>query len=236
MSRRIVVVGGGIVGTTIAYELQRAGAPTILVERDIEPQGASAFSFASLTAFDEPQRDAYLLKTHGMIAWRELAKVFGDDLGVHFAGELRWAESPQEGRHLTSLIERATNRGYPVRSISAQEITKREPASQARAVGSACFAPHDGQADPLRAIDVMRGSFADGGGTILVGRASLLVEELGITVRVGNDRAPSPEVIPGPRDDPGGSLHGRMASDASRRHAYRGSPTGLPFPIRRDGP
>ena len=75
MSRPIVVIGGGIVGTTIAYELQKAGAPTILVERDLEPQGASAFSFASLTAFDEPQRDAYLLKTHGMIAWRELAKV-----------------------------------------------------------------------------------------------------------------------------------------------------------------
>ena len=195
MSHPIVVIGGGIVGTTIAYELQRAGAPTILVERDLEPQGASAFSFASLSAFDEPQRDAYLLKTHGMIAWRELAKVFGDDLGAHFAGELRWAESAQEGRRLTTLIKRATSRGYPVRSISAQEITRREPASQARDVGSACFAPNDGQADPLRAIDVLRGSFADGGGTVLLGRASLMVEELGITVRVGADRVEASTVV-----------------------------------------
>ena len=195
MSRPIVVIGGGIVGTTIAYELQKAGAPTILVERDLEPQGASAFSFASLSAFDEPQRDAYLLKTHGMVAWRELTKVFGDDLGTQFAGELRWAESTQESRHLTSLIERATRRGYPVRPIPAQEITTREPASQAKDVGAACFAPNDGQVDPLQAIDVLRGSFVDGGGTILIGRASLTVEEWGITVRVGDDRVEAATVV-----------------------------------------
>ncbi len=195
MSRPIVVIGGGIVGTAIAHELQEADAPTILVERDIEPQGASAFSFASLSAFDEPQRDAYLLKTHGMIAWRELATAFGDDLGIRFPGELRWAESREAGLHLTSLIERATSRGYPVRSISAQEVTRREPSSQAKGVGAACFAPGDGQADPVRAIEVLRGAFADGGGTILIGRASLVVEESGITVRVGDDRVEASTVV-----------------------------------------
>ena len=56
MDRPVVVIGGGIVGTAIAHELRLSGAPTVLVERDIEPQGASAFSFASLTSFDEPQR------------------------------------------------------------------------------------------------------------------------------------------------------------------------------------
>ena len=36
MSRPIVVIGGGIVGTAIAYELQKADASTFLVERDVE--------------------------------------------------------------------------------------------------------------------------------------------------------------------------------------------------------
>jgi glycine/D-amino acid oxidase-like deaminating enzyme len=184
-----------MVGTAIAFELQRANAPTILVERDVDPQGASAFSFASLSAFDEPQRDAYLLKTHGMIAWRELEKAFGDDLGVRFPGELRWAESADGARHLTSMIRRATGRGYPVHSISAKEVTRREPGSETSDVGAACFAPNDGQAEPRRAIDVLRGAFTDGGGTILVGRASLMVEELGVTVRVGDDRIEASTVV-----------------------------------------
>ena len=86
MQNPVVVIGGGIVGTAIAYELQLAGATTILVERDIEPQGASAFSFASLSSFDEPQRDVYLLKNHGMIAWRQWAKPSARRLGVRFPG------------------------------------------------------------------------------------------------------------------------------------------------------
>lgn len=195
MNRPVVVIGGGIVGSAIAYELQKADAPTILVERDVEPQGASAFSFASLSAFDEPQRDAYLLKTHGMIAWRQWAKVFGDELGIFFPGELRWADSTQAGRALTSLIERARGRGHPVRSIAAEEITKYEPASRPTGASVACWAPDDGQADPLRAIDVLRGAFVGGGGTILVGRASLEIEESGITVRAGDDRVEASTVV-----------------------------------------
>jgi glycine/D-amino acid oxidase-like deaminating enzyme len=195
MNRPVVVVGGGIVGSAIAYELQGAGAPTILVERDIEPQGASAFSFASLTAFDEPQRDVYLLKTHGMVAWRQWAKVFGDELGVSFPGELRWAESTQAGGALTSLIERARGRGYPVRSIAAEEITTHEPSSRPTGASVASWAPDDGQADPLRAIDVLRGAFVESGGTILVGRASLEIEESGITVRAGDDRVEASTVV-----------------------------------------
>ena len=195
MNRPVVVIGGVIVGTAIAYELQLADAPTILVERDIEPQGASAFSFASLSAFDEPHRDVYLLKTHGMIAWRHWAKVFGDELGISFGGELRWAESKEAASHLTSLIERATSRGYPVRSISGEEVTKQEPASRPATASVACLAPDDGQADPVRAIDVLRGAFADRGGTILVGRASLMIEESGITVRVGEERVAASTVV-----------------------------------------
>src|SRR5687768_8437733 len=103
MENPVVVIGGGIVGASIAHELQLKGSGTVLIERDLAPQGASAFSFASISAFDETQRDVYLLKSHGMVAWRRWAKVYGDDLGVHFPGELRWAESSESGRFLTEL-------------------------------------------------------------------------------------------------------------------------------------
>ena len=53
LDRPIVVIGGGMVGTAIAHELQVQGAATMLVERDVEPQGASAFSFASLSSLEQ---------------------------------------------------------------------------------------------------------------------------------------------------------------------------------------
>ena len=45
MDGPVVVVGSGIVGVSIALELQERKAEVILVDRDIESQGAFAFSF-----------------------------------------------------------------------------------------------------------------------------------------------------------------------------------------------
>jgi glycine/D-amino acid oxidase-like deaminating enzyme len=195
MKHCVVVIGGGIVGTALAYELQLAQADTILVEQEIEPKRASAFSFGSLSALDEPQSDVYFLKAHGMIEWRRWAKMFGDELGVRFPGELRWAESKEAATHLLSLIERARSRGYPVRSISPGDVKKREPAGRALDVTVASFAPRDGQADPVNAINLLRGAFADSGGTILVGRASLMFDDSGVTVGVGGDRIEATTVV-----------------------------------------
>ena len=195
MDRPIVVVGGGIVGTSIAHELQHRDAPTVLIERDIEPQGASAFSFAALSSFDEPQRDVYLLKNHGLIAWRKWAKIYGDDLGVRFPGELRWAESAEAGRHLIELLQRAEGRGYPVRSIKGDEVKRLEPASAMRGSFTATLAPDDGQADPRKAIRTLTDAYRAAGGRLLTGRASLAVEESGMTVRVGEERVQASTVV-----------------------------------------
>ncbi|MDP9233972.1 MAG: FAD-binding oxidoreductase, partial [Actinomycetota bacterium] len=93
MTDPVVVIGGGIVGSAIAFELQRQGTATILVERNVDPHGASAFSFASLTAFDEPLRDVYLLKSAGMVGWRRWSKELGVGIGFRQEGEIRWAET-----------------------------------------------------------------------------------------------------------------------------------------------
>jgi glycine/D-amino acid oxidase-like deaminating enzyme len=195
VDRPVVVIGGGIVGTAIAHELQSGGATTVLVERDVQPQGASAFSFASLSAFDESQRDVYLLKMQGMIAWRQWTKVFGDELGVRFPGELRWAGARDSGRYLTEALERARSRGYPVHFISPEDVKKYEPASRQHGTWTATFAPDDGQANPLRAIGVLRSAYSEAGGTILIGRAGVTVEESAITVRVGDEQIQASIVV-----------------------------------------
>jgi glycine/D-amino acid oxidase-like deaminating enzyme len=191
----VVVIGGGIVGTAIAHELQLSGAATVLVERDVEPQGASAFSFASLTSFDEPQRDVYLLKNHGMIAWRQWAKVYGDQLGVRFPGEIRWAEAMDAGGFLTETLQRAERRGYPVRFITGEAVKKLEPASDFSGTFTATYAEEDGQVEPLRAIETLSTAFRELGGTLLIGRASLVIEESGVTVRIGDERIEASKVV-----------------------------------------
>ncbi|HET7482570.1 MAG TPA: FAD-dependent oxidoreductase [Actinomycetota bacterium] len=195
MKRPVVVVGGGIVGTAIAYTLRLGGVDTILVERDPEPQGASAFSFAALSAFDEPQRDFYLLKTHGLVTWRSWAKEFGESLGVTFTGETRWAESADSAAHLKTMIERALARGYGTHYATESQVLEQEPGARPKGLVTAAISPHDGQADPTKAIAVLRRAFNDAGGTTLVGRASIMIGDPDITVRVGEDRLEAATVV-----------------------------------------
>ena len=188
MTRPIVVIGGGIVGTAIAHELQSQGNPTVLVERDLAPQGASASSFASLTAFDESLRDVYLLRDKGMVGWRRWAKELGDELGVAFGGEIRWAASKEAASGLMTAAERAIARGYPVRYVNRDEVMRREPSTHPVDLVIATLAPYDGQVDPLRAIGVLRERFVASGGRLMLGRAALSVEDEQVTIRIGEER------------------------------------------------
>lgn len=195
MEGPIVVIGGGIVGTSIAFHLQERGAETILIERDVDPQGASAFSFASLTAFDEPLRDVYLLKSQGMVAWRKWSARFGETLGVRWDGEIRWAETPESAAKLRTQMDRAMSRGYPVRAITRSDVSNRLQGCRPKDVLTACLAPDDGQADPIAAIDVVGEAFTDLGGSIVVGKANLVFDGSGVQVRVGEDQVEPSAIV-----------------------------------------
>jgi len=190
-----VVIGAGIVGSAIAFELQDRGMDTILIDRDVEPQGVSAFSFASLSAFDEPSRDLYLLKSLGLLGWHNWAKRFEGDLGLTWDGETRWAETPDGAARLRTLYERAAGRGYPVKFLSPDQLSQHLPPSSPGEVLCATSASEDGQVDPVRAISVLRKAFVDVGGSILVGRAGLAFDEGGVKVRLGEKVIKASKVV-----------------------------------------
>ena len=190
-----VVIGGGIVGSAIAFELQDRGVDTLLIDRDVEPQGVSAFSFASLTALDETSRDFYLLKTLGLQGWHRWAKRFDNDLGLTWDGEIRWAETHDGAARLHTLYERASGRGYPIRLISSDQVRGRLPGASPGEIVAAFSAPDDGQVDPVRAIAALRREFVEAGGSTALGRAGLIFDAEAVNVRLGERVIQATKVI-----------------------------------------
>ncbi|HVL50843.1 MAG TPA: FAD-dependent oxidoreductase [Actinomycetota bacterium] len=194
MAGPVAVVGSGIVGSAIAWQLQALGAPTILVD-DPEPRGASYFSFASLTAMDEPLSEVYALKCLGMSHWRRWQKELGGDIGVRWDGEIRWAESSEGAAALREKVKRAKGRGYPVENISAPELIRRLPHSRPGPVLAASFAADDGQANARKAIARLRAAFEEAGGRLENGRARLRFDGDGVVVRIGSRELEASRVV-----------------------------------------
>ena len=190
MENPVAVLGGGIVGTAIAYTLSKHGVPCVLVERDYIPQGASACSFASVSAMDEPTIELYLLKCRGMDAWRIWDKELKLGAGYRREGEIRWAESATAAADLESIVVQARGRGYPVRSISESDLKRRIPEARPGRVLAASLALEDAVVEPLGAIKAARDRFKRNGGRCIHGRAAIGVVDDGLELVVHDDRIP----------------------------------------------
>lgn len=195
MANPTVVVGSGIVGSAIAWQLQDRGVQVVLVERDVRPRGASFGSFASLTAFDEPIGAVYALKCLGMSHWRRWQRELGDDIGLRWDGETRWAETNESAQLLQSMADRARYRGYPVKMLSKAELMEALPRIRPREVLAASHVGSDGQADPPVAIASLQDAFKEAGGTSLVGQVTLGFDDDEVYVRVDDQTLRAASVV-----------------------------------------
>src|SRR6266542_1327382 len=176
---RVVVVGGGIIGSAIAMHLAERGLRPLLVDEDRAGEAASARSFASLSAFGNDPVAYYELACAALASWSRWAKRRG--------GELRWAADPQQGRELAEQVERARSRGYPIVPVDETDLRQLLPAAEPGPVAAGCHAPWDGQVEPDLVVDACRAATQATGGRLLLGEpARVRLDDHGIRVEVGD--------------------------------------------------
>ena len=153
-AKRIVVVGAGIVGASIAYHLSRRKDVAVTVlERDEPCAGASGHSFAWLNSFGKDPVSYHHFNRRSMDIWDRFARRLGMDLDLHWGGELRWESTPERADALQQRIKQLQVWGYPIRIISRDEIRELEPGLSPGPVTTASFSEIDGRVDPLKVIE-----------------------------------------------------------------------------------
>jgi glycine/D-amino acid oxidase-like deaminating enzyme len=181
---RVVVIGGGILGSAIAMELAGRGLRPVLVDEDRPAQATSARSFASLSAFGADPVAYFELACAALVGWSRWAERLGD-VGYRRTGELRWATDPQAGRELAEQVERARARGYPIMPVDEPELRRLLPAADPGPVAAACYAPRDGQVEPDAVVAACRAATRMAGGRLLLGEpARIQLDDDGIRVEV----------------------------------------------------
>jgi glycine cleavage system T protein len=177
---RVVIIGGGVAGTSIAYHLTRLGWTDVLLVDRGELTSGSTFHSAGLVAQLRNSVSHTRMMMYGAELYPTLADETGVDPGWHQVGTLHLASSPYRMEALARQAGWAKSFGLPVEIVSTEEALERFPLIDASRVLGAQFVPTDGHIDPTGlTLSFAAGAKAAGARV----RTGVRVEE--ITVRDG---------------------------------------------------
>lgn len=145
---RVAVIGGGIVGASIAMHLAEGGASVAQFEKTAPAAGATRNSFAWLNAF-VADRHYQALRLASIAAYHRLDERLS--LGITWGGYLDWAGDAAEASTVADNAAQMAGTAYPTRSISAAEFAALNPHIAPGPVVAALFSALDGHIDPVHA-------------------------------------------------------------------------------------
>jgi glycine/D-amino acid oxidase-like deaminating enzyme len=143
---RVVVVGGGILGASIAMHLARRGTRVTLLESREPGAGATSKSFAWINPWaDDPDYRTLRLASIGL--WRALDAELG--LGVTWGGYVDWTDEAREVAGIESLAALLDGTPDAVLCLDATELARVSPALAPGEVKAAFLSSLDGHADAV---------------------------------------------------------------------------------------
>ncbi|MCW8375893.1 NAD(P)/FAD-dependent oxidoreductase [Streptomyces justiciae] len=123
---RVAVIGVGILGACVGWNLSRLGAEVVLIDAGQPGEGVTNWSFSWVNASNKTARKSYFdLNVAGMAAHCELAGIIGPDPWWHPSGHLRWAGDPAAQTRLLETTELLADWGYRVELSTGAEVRRR---------------------------------------------------------------------------------------------------------------
>jgi len=147
MPRKIAVVGGGVIGCSIAWHLaERDLGEIVLIERDRLGSGTTWHSAGNITWRPDLLHDATVLYAFETLA--RLTAETGQDTGWLRTGRLFLAHGGSAIARLEGYQEKATQRGIGSRMLNGAEAAGFHPLLAGRAIAAAWFNPLSGRVNP----------------------------------------------------------------------------------------
>lgn len=181
-SAEVVIIGGGVMGMSIAWHLAEQGVRDIVVIEQSEfGSGSSAKPLGGVRAnFSDPLN--VLFGQRSLNEFAGFKEKFGVDIMLNRVGYLFLARTEQELANLEQGTTTQRSLGVSSRMVSAAEAAELNPFLRASALTGASYSPDDGWAAPVKVVE----GYAKGArelGAILLNRTQVLdVQRTGDTI------------------------------------------------------
>jgi len=153
MRADVVIVGAGINGCSLAYQLAKRGMDVAVVERRIPASGATGRCGAGIRQQWSTRENA-LLAIRSVRMFEQLSEELGMDIGLRQGGYLVVVHDEEGMAAAERNVAMQRSLGLDVRTIDTAEMKEIVPLLDPEGIGclGATFCPTDGHADPFKTV------------------------------------------------------------------------------------
>lgn len=147
-SAEVVIIGGGVMGTSIAFHLAEAGVRrVVLVERDELGSGSTCKAAGGVRAQFSDEVNIRL-GARSLEAFTRFGERPGQEIGLHRVGYLFLLSRPEDADAFERSVALQNELGVPSRMITVAEACRLSPLIDPDGLLAAAFSPDDGHCTP----------------------------------------------------------------------------------------
>lgn len=152
VGERIVIVGGGIIGSSIAFHLAERGyTDVVIVEENLVGEGATAFATGGIRQ-QFSTRVNIRLAQDSIPFWSEFEDRIGSPLAFRQHGYLFLLSDPAVHADFQKSVALQRELGVQVETISPSQVSDLFPGTRTDDLLGATYTPLDGSASPTDAL------------------------------------------------------------------------------------
>lgn len=150
----VVIIGGGIIGASVAYQLalaQAAKVDVLLLEQHTPASGTTGKSVAVLE-FQHATRLAITLRQRSLAIYQRLFRDPDSGVRLQRLGGILLATTPRAAQAQRKALHLQQRLGIAVEWLEPAQLKARVPALQVEDLVGATYCPDEGYVDPYRLV------------------------------------------------------------------------------------
>jgi sarcosine oxidase, subunit beta len=177
-SASVVIIGGGVMGTSAAFHLAEAGVDVVLVERGELGSGSTSRAAGGVRAQFSDALNIQIAQ-RSLVAFREFARRPGWEIDLKQVGYLFVLSRESDVPRFETSVALQNEYGVPSRMLTASEARALCPLLAGDDILAAAFSPEDGHATPEAVVQGYASAARALGAHIRVGCEATDIETVG---------------------------------------------------------
>ncbi len=164
---RVVIIGGGAVGTSALYHLAKAGwSDCVLLEKNELTAGSTWHAAGNVPTFSTSW-SIMNMQRYSTELYRGLGAAVDYPMNYHVTGSLRLAHSRARMQEFERAKGMGRYQGMEIEVVAVDDIKARYPFLETHDLAGALYDPHDGDIDPAQLTQALAKGARDMGAQIL---------------------------------------------------------------------